>query len=80
MSSSILALAFLALMIPAAFKIAAAPYDTADHRLVGCNLQNISHATAIILVLVFIAFLVFQLKTHAHEVSNKKKIYIYTFF
>lgn len=59
-------------MIPAAFKIAAVPYDTTDHRLVNCNLQNISHATAIILMLVFIALLVFQLKTHAHEVSEKK--------
>ncbi|GBC02854.1 hypothetical protein RclHR1_04860008 [Rhizophagus clarus] len=66
-SSSILALAFFALMIPAAFRIAASPFDTTDHRLVNCNLQNISHATAIILMLVFIGLLVFQLKTHAHE-------------
>ncbi|PKY48755.1 hypothetical protein RhiirA4_322401 [Rhizophagus irregularis] len=72
-SSSILALAFLALMIPAAFKIAAVPVDTTDHRLVDCNLQNISHATAIILMLVFIGLLVFQLKTHAHEVIDVKE-------
>ncbi|RGB37858.1 hypothetical protein C1646_638601 [Rhizophagus diaphanus] len=72
-SSSILALAFLALMIPAAFKIAAVPVDTTDHRLVDCNLQNISHATAIILMLVFIGLLVFQLKTHAHEAVDVKE-------
>ncbi|GBC02853.1 hypothetical protein RclHR1_04860007 [Rhizophagus clarus] len=72
-SSSILALAFFALMIPAAFKIAASPFDTTDHRLVNCNLQNISHATAIILVLVFIGLLVFQLKTHADEAFDRKE-------
>ncbi|GBC02852.1 hypothetical protein RclHR1_04860006 [Rhizophagus clarus] len=72
-SSSILALAFFALMIPAAFKIAASPFDTTENRLVNCNLQNISHATAIILMLVFIGLLVFQLKTHAHETVNVKE-------
>uniref|UniRef100_A0A1D1YE75 Vacuolar cation/proton exchanger n=1 Tax=Anthurium amnicola TaxID=1678845 RepID=A0A1D1YE75_9ARAE len=73
-SSSILALAFLALMIPAAFRIAATPFDTTDHRLVNCNLQNISHATAIILMCVFIALLIFQLKTHANETVDVKEI------
>ncbi|RIA84146.1 hypothetical protein C1645_784770 [Glomus cerebriforme] len=72
-SSSILALAFLALMIPAAFKIAASPFDTTDHRLVNCNLQNISHATAIILMLVYVGLLVFQLKTHANETVDIKE-------
>jgi calcium/proton exchanger cax len=81
-SSSILALAFLALLIPAAFKIAAAPMDTTDHRLVQCNLQNISHATAIILILVYAGLLVFQLKTHTAEVSKyyEKKKYLKNFF
>lgn len=75
-SSSILALAFLALLIPAAFKIAATPMDTTDHRLVQCNLQNISHATAIVLIMVYAGLLVFQLKTHDSEVSLNIKIII----
>ena len=64
-----MALAFLALLIPAAFKLAATPKDTDDHHLVDCNLENISHATAIVLILVYVGFLVFQLKTHSSVVS-----------
>ena len=67
-SASTLALAVLALVTPAAFKIAA-PAGTG----IECDLQNISHATAIILLLVYAGLLVFQLKTHAHEV-------LYSFF
>ncbi|CAG8637139.1 418_t:CDS:2, partial [Racocetra fulgida] len=62
-SASTLALAVLALVTPAAFKIAA-PAGTG----IECDIQNISHSTAIVLLLVYCGLLVFQLKTHAHEV------------
>ncbi|CAJ0764119.1 18016_t:CDS:2, partial [Entrophospora sp. SA101] len=58
-SASTLALAVLALVTPAAFKIAA-PVGTG----IECDLQNISHAIAIILLFVYAALLIFQLKTH----------------
>ncbi|CAG8441349.1 14170_t:CDS:2 [Funneliformis mosseae] len=61
-SASTLALAVLALVTPAAFKIAA-PAGTG----IECDLQNISHATAIILLFVYAGLLVFQLKTHAQD-------------
>jgi len=68
-SASTLALAVLALVTPAAFKIAA-PAGTN----VECDLQNISHATAIILLFVYAGLLVFQLKTHANEsVDNSEQ-------
>jgi calcium/proton exchanger cax len=62
-SASTLALAVLALVTPAAFKIAAPPGTNIE-----CDLQNISHAIAIILLFVYAGLLVFQLKTHAQEV------------
>ncbi|CAG8559899.1 47_t:CDS:2 [Dentiscutata heterogama] len=64
-SASTLALAVLALVTPAAFKIAA-PEGTG----IECDIQTISHATAIILLLVYAGLLVFQLKTHANEAIN----------
>ncbi|CAG8445475.1 15017_t:CDS:10 [Funneliformis caledonium] len=74
-SSSILALAVLALITPAAFKIAATPLDLpGENNLIDCNLQNISHATAIILMMVYIGLLVFQLKTHKNEVVDVKEL------
>ncbi|CAG8744354.1 13495_t:CDS:2, partial [Acaulospora morrowiae] len=74
-SSSILALAVLALVTPAAFKIASTPLGGAgvDAQSIECNLQNISHATAIILMLVYIGLLFFQLKTHVKEVIDAKE-------
>ncbi|CAG8462163.1 11854_t:CDS:2 [Racocetra persica] len=64
-SASTLALAVLALVTPAAFKIAA-PAGTG----IECDIQNISHATALILLLVYVGLLIFQLKTHANEVVD----------
>ncbi|CAG8687639.1 8624_t:CDS:2, partial [Gigaspora rosea] len=64
-SASTLALAVLALVTPAAFKLAA-PSGTN----IECDIQTISHATAIILLLVYAGLLVFQLKTHADEAIN----------
>ncbi|CAB4396185.1 unnamed protein product [Rhizophagus irregularis] len=67
-SASTLALAVLALVTPAAFKIAA-PTGTN----IECDLQNISHATAIILLFVYAGLLVFQLKTHANETVDNNE-------
>nr|CAG8463200.1 6535_t:CDS:10 [Entrophospora candida] len=53
-SASILALAVLALVTPAAFKIAAAPNNASVSPFIECNIRNISHATAIILTLIYI--------------------------
>ncbi|CAG8663388.1 21632_t:CDS:2 [Dentiscutata erythropus] len=61
-SASTLALAVLALVTPAAFRLAA-PEGTG----IECDIQTLSHATAIILLLVYAGLLVFQLKTHANE-------------
>ncbi|CAJ0829263.1 11951_t:CDS:10 [Entrophospora sp. SA101] len=72
-SASILALAVLALVTPAAFKIAAAPNNASVSPFIECNIRNISHATAIILTLIYIGLLVFQLKTHAQEVIDAKE-------
>ncbi|CAG8507990.1 3864_t:CDS:2 [Racocetra fulgida] len=67
-SSSILALTVLALVTPAAFRMAAAPQVGNIPKNIDCDLQIISHATAIILMTIFIGSLVFQLKTHVQDV------------
>ncbi|CAG8601920.1 23034_t:CDS:2, partial [Racocetra persica] len=67
-SASTLALAVLALVTPAAFKIAA-PTGTG----IECDIQNISHSTAIVLLLVYFGLLIFQLKTHAHEAFDTEE-------
>ncbi|CAG8851877.1 14654_t:CDS:1, partial [Racocetra persica] len=66
-SSSILALTVLALVTPAAFKMAAASQAATNPNNIDCDLQIISHATAIILMTIYIGSLVFQLKTHVQD-------------
>ncbi|CAG8538568.1 1806_t:CDS:10, partial [Dentiscutata erythropus] len=66
-SSSILALSVLALVIPAAFRMASVSQTSTVSANIDCDIQNISHATAIILMTIYIASLVFQLKTHAKD-------------
>lgn len=79
-SASTLALAVLALVTPAAFKIAA-PVGTG----IECDLQNISHAIAIILLFVYVGLLVFQLKTHSmstialNEIHHREPKYFLLF-
>ncbi|KAI9286282.1 Sodium/calcium exchanger protein-domain-containing protein [Umbelopsis sp. AD052] len=60
-SSSLLALTTLALLIPAAFSATSA---SGDERIAG--ILNLSHATAICLLIIYVLFLFFQLKTHNH--------------
>ncbi|CAG8433788.1 11370_t:CDS:10 [Diversispora eburnea] len=79
-SSSILALAVLALVIPAAFKIAntQSGEDISPNDL-ECDVQNISRATSIILLLVFFGLLVFQLKTHSDQVVDAKEFELFQY-
>ncbi|ORY97591.1 calcium/proton exchanger [Syncephalastrum racemosum] len=58
-SSSLLALTTLSLLVPAAFS---ATTDSAEERQMG--LLNLSHGTAIVLLIVYGLSLLFQLKTH----------------
>lgn len=69
-SASTLALAVLALVTPAAFKIAA-PVGTG----IECDLQNISHAIAIILLFVYAGLLIFQLKTHVTSTISMDEVH-----
>ncbi|KAI9313406.1 Sodium/calcium exchanger protein-domain-containing protein [Dichotomocladium elegans] len=57
-SSSLLALTVLALLVPAAYA-ASATVDQAKEGLLA-----LSHGTAIILLIIYVLFLIFQLKTH----------------
>ena len=54
-SSSLLALTTLALLIPAAFSATSA---SGDERVAG--ILNLSHATAICLLIIYVLFLIFQ--------------------
>ncbi|KAG9304109.1 hypothetical protein G9A89_006019 [Geosiphon pyriformis] len=69
-SASVLALAVLALVVPATFK-AAAPLEAEK---INCDMQNISRATAIILLMLYAGLLVFQLKTHAQELVDMTEV------
>ncbi|KAI9029553.1 calcium/proton exchanger [Phycomyces nitens] len=60
-SSSLLALTTLSLLIPAAFSASAINDKDGE-----AGILSISHGTAIILLVVYVLFLFFQLKTHTH--------------
>ncbi|CAG8558753.1 9208_t:CDS:2 [Paraglomus brasilianum] len=64
-SASVLVLAFLALVAPATFKIAAPAGTNLE-----CDLRNISRGTAVILLMLFAGLLTFQLKTHSKEIVD----------
>ncbi|KAF9927740.1 hypothetical protein FBU30_002943 [Linnemannia zychae] len=59
-SSSLLSLSCLSLLIPAAFVATTKDIDHKDH------IQSLSYGTSIILLIVYILYLVFQLKTHTY--------------
>ncbi|KAK4509946.1 L-type lectin-like domain-containing protein [Mucor velutinosus] len=59
-STSLLGLTALSLLIPAAFSATAAHTTEVDTGIV-----NLSHGTAIILLVIYVLYLVFQLKTHS---------------
>lgn len=60
-NASLLILAVLALLMPAAF-VASSPSGATTT----LGMMNLSHWTAIILIAIYVLYLVFQLKTHTH--------------
>ncbi|KAI9229422.1 MAG: Sodium/calcium exchanger protein-domain-containing protein [Piptocephalis tieghemiana] len=62
-SSSLLTLSVLALIIPAAFYSSLPSQADND---TNSRILNLSHATAILLLVIYILYLIFQLKTHKH--------------
>ncbi|CAO3630327.1 unnamed protein product [Cunninghamella blakesleeana] len=60
-SSSLLALTTLSLLIPAAFSATATSASEIEE-----GILKLSHGTALVLLVVYILFLIFQLKTHTH--------------
>ncbi|KAF8978134.1 hypothetical protein BGZ46_006805, partial [Entomortierella lignicola] len=59
-SASLLSLSCLSLLIPAAFHATATTIDQTE------NIKHLSYGTSIVLLVVYILYLVFQLKTHTH--------------
>ncbi|KAF9144735.1 hypothetical protein BGX30_011622 [Mortierella sp. GBA39] len=66
-SSSLLSLACLSLLIPAAFVATAKEIDHTNH------IQSLSYGTSIVLLVVYILYLFFQLKTHAHFYATENE-------
>ncbi|KAF9373445.1 hypothetical protein CPB97_000533 [Podila verticillata] len=62
-SASLLALSCLSLLIPAAFSATSSLVTEAD-------LDHLSYGTAIVLLVVYVLYLLFQLKTHTHLYST----------
>ncbi|KAG9293256.1 hypothetical protein G9A89_010627 [Geosiphon pyriformis] len=60
-SASLLALAMLSLLVPAAFMSSIENEDALKS-----GILNLSHGTALVLLIIYIMYLVFQLKTHSH--------------
>jgi Ca2+:H+ antiporter len=60
-SASLLAMAVVSLLLPAAYS-ASIP----DAEAAASGVLNLSHATAVILLMVYLMFLIFQLRTHKH--------------
>ncbi|KAI7818415.1 Sodium/calcium exchanger protein-domain-containing protein [Gamsiella multidivaricata] len=59
-SASLLSLSCLSLLIPAAFHATTTEIDQT------VNIQHLSYGTSIVLLVVYVLYLVFQLKTHTH--------------
>ncbi|KAF9142713.1 hypothetical protein BG015_000696 [Linnemannia schmuckeri] len=66
-SASLLALSCMSLLIPAAF------IATASESIAHPDVKNLSHGTAIVLLLVYILYLWFQLKTHEHLYATESE-------
>jgi Ca2+:H+ antiporter len=66
-SASLLALSCMSLLIPAAF-IATASESTPHP-----DVKNLSHGTAIVLLIVYVLYLWFQLKTHEHLYATESE-------
>ncbi|RKP25271.1 Sodium/calcium exchanger protein-domain-containing protein [Syncephalis pseudoplumigaleata] len=68
--ASLLALSCLSLLIPAAFWLTLTNHEKADQAVL-----RLSHIAAIFMLLVYVFYLYFQLRTHAHlyEAGNEEK-------
>ncbi|KAF9919678.1 hypothetical protein FBU30_010666, partial [Linnemannia zychae] len=67
-SASLLALSCMSLLIPAAFWASAGETNEMHPKV-----NNVSHGTAIVLLLVYILYLWFQLKTHEHLYATESE-------
>ncbi|CAB4445083.1 unnamed protein product [Rhizophagus irregularis] len=74
-SSSLMALACIGLIIPAAFIFSV---ETAEIIQTGSDhtseLLNLSHGTAIVLLIIYVLYLLFQLKTHTYLYQDEEEI------
>ncbi|KAF9186903.1 hypothetical protein BGZ51_001693 [Haplosporangium sp. Z 767] len=66
-SASLLALSCLSLLIPAAFHATASEIDQTS------NIKHLSYGTSIVLLVVYILYLIFQLKTHTHLYESENE-------
>ncbi|KAJ9072090.1 hypothetical protein DSO57_1030830 [Entomophthora muscae] len=57
----------LSLLIPAAFNNL-----VGDQKEIHSSIMKLSHGTAIILLIVYVAYLIFQLKTHNHLFESEE--------
>ncbi|KAI9290792.1 calcium/proton exchanger [Neoconidiobolus thromboides FSU 785] len=60
-NSSLLGICVLSLLVPAAFHNV-----LGSEKEIAKGIMNLSHGTAVIMLILYVAFLVFQLKTHTH--------------
>ncbi|KAG0325413.1 hypothetical protein BGZ99_000660 [Dissophora globulifera] len=65
-SASLLSLSCLSLLIPAAFHATATEVDQTS------NIQHLSYGVSIVLLIVYILYLFFQLKTHTHLYATEE--------
>ncbi|RIA93030.1 calcium/proton exchanger [Glomus cerebriforme] len=63
-SSSLMTLACIGLIIPAAFNLAVEKINSNTNEQRKGELLNLSHGTAVVLLIIYILYLLFQLKTH----------------
>ncbi|KAF9160251.1 hypothetical protein DFQ26_005724 [Actinomortierella ambigua] len=64
-SASLLALSCMSMLIPAAF-LASKPNIDSAH-----NIDYLSYGTAIVILLVYVVYLIFQLRTHSHLYASE---------
>ncbi|KAG0242218.1 hypothetical protein BGW41_004650 [Actinomortierella wolfii] len=64
-SASLLALSCMSMLIPAAFLASKPNIDTAR------NIDHLSYGTAIVILVVYVVYLIFQLRTHSHLYSSE---------
>lgn len=66
LNGSLLTIAIIAILIPAAFHFALRTSTTVTDAVEQRDLLEMSHGVAIVLLLIYLSYLVFQLWSHAH--------------